>query len=173
MISLVCVIYLSIAMYVWYLACFWVRKFCFRINVKSQKYNAFLLPQGYTLTHATYNCNRYYDHYDKTRMHSSRLRTVRCSGRRGGLPQYMLGYTGVSAPMHAGIRTPLNRMTDRQVLKHYLSATSFADGKNSIMGNLVKWTQYVTVKFAWHFTGYFLSLILCCHQDKPLVKYIL
>ena len=93
-------------------------------NVKSQKYNAFLLPQGYTLTYATYNCNRYYDHYDKTRMHSSRLRTVRCSGRRGGLPQYMLGYTGVSAPMHAGIHTPLNRMTDRQVLKHYLSATS-------------------------------------------------
>ena len=42
-----------------------------------------------------------------TRMHSSRMRTVRCSGRRGGgLPQCMLGYClGVSAPVHAGILT--------------------------------------------------------------------
>ena len=32
--------------------------------------------------------------YLKTRIHSSRMRTVRGSSRpRGGLPQYMLGYT--------------------------------------------------------------------------------
>ena len=37
----------------------------------------------------------------------------------GCLPQCMLGYTPL----------PVNRMTDRQVYKHYLSATSFADGK--------------------------------------------
>ena len=39
-----------------------------------------------------------------TRKHSGRMRTVRCIGRRGCLPQCMLGYLpGVSAPVHAGI----------------------------------------------------------------------
>ena len=35
----------------------------------------------------------------------------------GCLPQCMLGYVclGVSAPVHAGIHPPVNRMTDRQV----------------------------------------------------------
>ena len=44
-----------------------------------------------------------------TRMHSSRMRTVRCSGRRGGgsacLDMSAQG-GGVSAPVHAGIHPP-------------------------------------------------------------------
>ena len=41
-----------------------------------------------------------------TRMHSSRMRTIRCSGRRGR-GQCMLGYVcWISAPVHAGIHPP-------------------------------------------------------------------
>ena len=61
----------------------------------------------------------------KTRKHSSRMRTVRCSGRRGGggllqpleggcLPQYMLGYT----------LPPVDRILDTHSWKHHLPATT-------------------------------------------------
>ena len=69
----------------------------------------------------------------KTRMHSSRMRTVRCSSRllggvcpgglsaQGGcLPQCMLGHTS----------PPVDRILDTRLWKYYLSATSFADGKD-------------------------------------------
>ena len=71
-----------------------------------------------------------------TSMHSSRMRTVLCSGRRGGdvccggggwcllwevsaVGGVCRGVSaqggvcqGVSAPVHAGIHTPVNRITD-------------------------------------------------------------
>ena len=44
-----------------------------------------------------------------TRMHSSRMCTICCSGRQrgGGVSEHALGRRGVSAPVHAGIHTPL------------------------------------------------------------------
>ena len=73
-----------------------------------------------------------------TRMHSSGMRIVRCSGRRGMSAQEGVGLGvsaggclaggvcpgGVSAPVHAGIHP--RQWTE--FLKHYLSASSFADG---------------------------------------------
>ena len=73
----------------------------------------------------------------KTRMHSSRMRTVRCSGRRGDvclgagvclgggcLPWGCLP-RGVSALVHAWIPPPLmDRILDTRLWKHYLSATT-------------------------------------------------
>ena len=65
------------------------------------------------------------------------MRTVRCSDRllggvcRGGgvCPGGMSAWGCVYPSMHWGGHPPVNRMTDWQVLKHYLSSTSFADGK--------------------------------------------
>ena len=87
-------------------------------------------------------------------MHSSRLRTVRSSGHRGHGVYPSMHLVGVSAQEGEGclprggcqcpgrgwclpnaccdIHPPVNRMTDRQVWKLYLSATSFADGNNEI-----------------------------------------
>ena len=58
--------------------------------------------------------------YNHKRIQSSRMRTVRCSGRRGGALSAREGVCprGVSAqgvclpPMHAGIHPPVNRITD-------------------------------------------------------------
>ena len=59
-----------------------------------------------------------------TRRHSSRMRTIHWSGRRGGggvclggvcpgVGVFLAGGGGVTAPVHAGIDTPpVNRMTD-------------------------------------------------------------
>ena len=93
-----------------------------------------------------YLCN-----YDRntlgTRMHSSRMRTVRCSGRQGcvcipactvqggvcpgcvsdkggvlgGVSHHALGQGGVTPP-------PVDRILDTRLWKHYLSATIVADG---------------------------------------------
>ena len=81
----------------------------------------------------------------KTRKHSSRMRTVRCSGRllgvslpRGGLlprrglcPGKGCVCSGGYIPACTEADTPLwtEWLTDR-CKKHYLSATSFADGNN-------------------------------------------
>ena len=65
----------------------------------------------------------------ETRMHSSRMRTVRCSsrllGRGGVLPR------GVSARHRVcpGVYTS-RPWTDRHLWKHNLSATTVTDGKN-------------------------------------------
>ena len=70
----------------------------------------------------------------KTRMHSSRMRTVcllTVSRSTGGgcLPGDGGVCSGVS--VWGGCLPPLvNRMTDRQVQRHYLPATSFAGGNN-------------------------------------------
>ena len=98
---------------------------------------------------------------NRTRMHSSRMRTVRCSSRRwggvelcpsacwdtclgvyapvhAGIPAWGVSIPvhagipaqGVSAPVHAGIHIPsaMDRILDRRLWKHYLSATTVADG---------------------------------------------
>ena len=66
------------------------------------------------------------------------MHTVLCSGRLlggylpgGYLPMERCLPTGDVYPsIHWGrLHPPVNRMTERQVLKHNLSATSFADGK--------------------------------------------
>ena len=61
-----------------------------------------------------------------TRMHSSRMRTVRCSGRfvggRGGLPR------GVCP---RGWCSTVDRILDTCLWKHYLSATTVADGNKN------------------------------------------
>ena len=78
----------------------------------------------------------------RTRMHSSRMRTVRCSGRRVGgergvsggclpggvcLEGCLPGERGVSAPVHGGVHTPLPLWREWQtpVKTNYV-----ADGKN-------------------------------------------
>ena len=66
------------------------------------------------------------------------MRTVRSSSRllEGGLPR------GVWIPACTGADTPpVNRMTDRQVCKHYLSATSFADGYYVRVEDLILWQE--------------------------------
>ena len=112
-----------------------------------------------------------------TRIHSSRMRTVRCSGRlsRGGCLPIVGGVSWrvcVCLPRGGVHLHPVNRMTGgcKSITFPQLPLRTV---KIISPGNLVKWTQYATVKFAWHFTGYFLSLILRCHQDKPLVTYVL
>ena len=69
----------------------------------------------------------------QTRMHSSRMRTVSYSGRRGRgcLPGRGVWPEGgvcpgqVSDPVHAGIHTPsMDRILDTRLWKHYLSATT-------------------------------------------------
>ena len=62
----------------------------------------------------------YFPHITSTRKHSSTMRTVRCSGHHGGR---------VSAPVHAGIHPPVNRILDTHLWKHYLPANTVADGK--------------------------------------------
>ena len=58
-----------------------------------------------------------------TRMHSSRMRTVRCSGR----------LIGGCLPGGGGVHLPsVDRILDTHLWKHYLSATSYADGIKSI-----------------------------------------
>ena len=69
----------------------------------------------------------------QTRMLSSRMRTVRCSGRReisdwGCLPggcvfQHALGRE-VSAPVHAGMYPLVDRILDTRLWKHYLSTST-------------------------------------------------
>ena len=60
------------------------------------------------------------------------MRTVLCSDRRGG--EWCL--PGVSAQVHraggvsAQVHPPVDRILDTRLWKHYLSATSFADGNN-------------------------------------------
>ena len=72
----------------------------------------------------------------QTRMHSSRMRTIRCSGRlpgRGCLPRGCLPKGGGVCQgecMPGGVHLPPCEQNHRQVPKDYLSATSFADGKN-------------------------------------------
>ena len=83
-------------------------------------------------------------YYLLTRMHSSRMRTVHCSGRLGGgrcLPGGCLPggaclgdvCWGVSAQvgcLPGGVHLPsVDRILDTCLWKHYLSATTVADGK--------------------------------------------
>ena len=67
-------------------------------------------------------------------MHSSRMRTVRCSSRllgRGCLPGGGRCVPLGSVSQHARRQTsPVDRIIDTRSQKHYLSATLFADGKN-------------------------------------------
>ena len=79
------------------------------------------------------------------------MRTMRCSGRRGGVSQHALGRGvsawGVSAPVHAGIHTPppsVDRILDTRLWKHYLSATTVADGKEKV--------EKKEDSFFWRFT---------------------
>ena len=89
-----------------------VRSHWWQLRKRSRKLNRFVISQLFSGDEAQKDPTR-------TRMYSSRMRTVRCSGRRG---------KGVSAPLHVGIHdgegclpqrmlgyTPENRMTDRQV----------------------------------------------------------
>ena len=74
-------------------------------------------------------------------MHSSRMRTVRCSGCLGGgggwcLPRGCVCPRGacpgdVCLPWGVYTTTPPNKMTDGQVYKHNLSAITVAGGKYS------------------------------------------
>ena len=57
-----------------------------------------------------------------TRMHSSRMRTVCCSGR-------LLGGGGC---LPGGCNPPLDKIPDKRFRKHHLSVTTVADGKNYI-----------------------------------------
>ena len=67
-------------------------------------------------------------HPTQTRMHSSRMRTVRCRGRRGmstrGCVYPSMHWAGGSTPVHAGIHPspPTEFLT--LLWKHYLSATT-------------------------------------------------
>ena len=60
------------------------------------------------------------------------MRTVRCSGRLGEGGGVCLGVLGVSARGGAcpGRCHPVDRILDTRLRKHYLSATTVADGKN-------------------------------------------
>ena len=95
-------------------------------------------------------------------MHPSRMRTVRCSGRlfchtcppchacspfhaRHPLP-CMPHLPHMPPAMHAPYNAcpPVNRMTDRQVWKHCLSATTAADGNNwSANSEMIKVVMYI------------------------------
>ena len=85
-----------------------------------------------------------------TRKHYSRMRTARlltvvcvcvcvCVSESWGCPGGVCDQGGVTrgvcdqvmyTPQTQGQTPPMNRMTDRQVKKHYLPATSFAGGKD-------------------------------------------
>ena len=63
----------------------------------------------------------------RTRMHSSRMRTVRCSGHLGGRGSVCLeGCLPGGCLPGRGVYTPL--WTDRHLWKHNLSITTVADG---------------------------------------------
>ena len=133
-------------------------------------------------------------------MHSSRIRTVRCSshlGRRGGLPRGSVCLGGVCLPgggvclgrgvfqggsawgclsggvcpgsvclsegaeggsaCQMGVTPPLDRILDTRLWKHYLSATSFADGKkrnncgeycNSFFIRVFFWSPFLWIKLS-------------------------
>ena len=57
------------------------------------------------------------------------MRTVRCSGHGGGVSAHpgCLPREGVSRGVH---RPPVDRILDARLWKHYLSATTVADGNN-------------------------------------------
>ena len=60
-------------------------------------------------------------------MHSSRMRTVRCSGR------LLLGAGGGGGCLPRGVyitTPPVDRILDTRLLKHYLSITTYSDSKN-------------------------------------------
>ena len=58
-----------------------------------------------------------------TRMHSSRMCTVRCSGRPGGCIPACTGQGGI-CPVHAGIHPTPCEQNDRRLWKHNLAATT-------------------------------------------------
>ena len=64
-----------------------------------------------------------------TRMHSSSIRTARSLPWGVSLAETPGTETHLDRDP-PGQRYPLCEQNDRQVLKHYLPATSFADGKN-------------------------------------------
>ena len=90
---------------------------------------------------------------EKTRMHSSKMRTVRCSGRLGRGGGVCLG--GVSA---RGVYTPhtVDRILDTHLWKHYLSTTTVADG------------NYLVSPGSWlnnfHLPSESTSLIISCNS---------
>ena len=62
-------------------------------------------------------------------MHSRKMHTTRFNGHLyGGVPK---GVFGVCV-CPGGCTPPVDRVTDRQVKKHYLPTTSFAGGKNYV-----------------------------------------
>ena len=60
----------------------------------------------------------------RIRMHSSKMRTVRCSGRLMG------GCLDGECLPRGCTPLPVDRILDTRLSKHYLSETSLADGKN-------------------------------------------
>ena len=81
-------------------------------------------------------------------MHSNRMHTASFSGRRGCLlweclprrcTPLPIACWDIHTPAHCMLGytlPPVNRMTDRQVLKHYLTTTSFAGSKNLELFNV-------------------------------------
>ena len=83
---------------------------------------------------------------------------------------------GVYTPRPRGIppdpeayTPPVNKMTDRQVYKHYLPATSFAGGKDSVF---LTNSQVVA---EWNYIRFpvMLDEVTWCHWHSLIVKHIL
>ena len=103
-----------------------------------------------------------------TRMPSSRMRTIHCSGRRGGLsaqggvcPEEVSDQWGC---MLGHLSPPMNRILDTHLWKHYLSSTMFwtitkIKEKNRFRCNIVN--SYVVPQQLFRF-----------HRHRPQFKII-
>ena len=108
----------------------------------------------------------------KTRMHSSRMRTVRCSGHVGERGVYLRGCLpgggvcrgeGGSVQGRWGVYlpSPVDRILDTRLCKHYLSTTTVADGNEKITLTIIGTLFTVLTRYA--------SLKNMCVQDSTSI----
>ena len=102
------------------------------------------------------------------RMHSSRMRTVLCSGRLGGVCQgegvsdqggvCIGGQSAQEGCLPRRVYTTPRGQNDRHLWKHYIFATTVADSNNSgradfqTVNGVLIWVPSVSMRWRTHFT---------------------
>ena len=103
----------------------------------------------------------------QTRMHSSRMPTVRCSGHLWGVCPGVCLPWGCTPPP-----PPVDRILDTRLWKHYLPATTVADGKNSVVLYSVRQPHLEDGVFNVNFTRH-VMIEFCTYHGSHLILSVL